>query len=532
MIVAPQPEAAHAGAEVMGTGGNAMDAVLAAALVQGVVDPLMSGIGGFGIMHVHDPATGARTVWTGLPRCPREARADMWADRYLGETSDGFGFILRGFVNECGAAAVSPPPILDLFDRAHRRHGSLGWADLFSPAIAVAREGWLIRPHVHAVFTQDERKYGRMNYGEKLAVSEDGQRLYLTPAGEIRPPGARIANLDLAETLSLIANEGPGVFFSGALGQHLVSELRAAGGLLSEEDLAEAVAEEAAPVDVAYRGFRVSTVGAPGGGLYVAQALRLLERFDLAALGHNSPSYVRLLAEAMKTATRDKDTRIGDPLFGEVPTDELLSDAYADSSAAFVRDGGVVDAQRSGHLESRHTTHVSCVDRDGMVVSLSHTLGNPSGFIASGTGFMLNGAMASFDPRPGRTHSLAPGKRRVSSMCPSIVYDGDRPVMTLGAPGASWIGPGVLQVILNVVDWGMGIQEAISAPRIVATSNVVDISNRIPRSTERSLEGMGYTVRRSHLSYAFAGVHGLTMWPGGIEGGADPQRDGMTVGIA
>src|SRR5262245_18738327 len=163
---------------------------------------------------------------------------------------------------------------------------------------------------------------------------------------------------------------------------------------------------------------------------------------------------------------------------------------------------------------------------------MTHTLGNPSGFVVAGTGMVMNGAMSTFDPRPGRPASIQPGKRRTSTMCPSIVFEGDKPVMTLGAPGASWIGPAVLQVTLNVLDWGMGMQEAIMAPRLVATSNAIDISNRISRKTERTLTAQGYEVRRSYLSYAFAGVHGISLWPEGLEGGADPQRDGMAVGIA
>ena len=156
------------------------NAVLACALVQGVVDPLMCGIGGFGIMHVYDPATKCQPVWRGMGGCPGAASSDMWADIYLGETSDGFGFIVKDHLNEAGDTSVSyPPPTLHLFQSAHEQFGRLGWANLFQPAIGVAREGWLVRPHVHTVFTQNECKYGRMNYGDNLALSDDGKRLYL-----------------------------------------------------------------------------------------------------------------------------------------------------------------------------------------------------------------------------------------------------------------------------------------------------------------------------------------------------------------
>ena len=531
MIVAPQPEAAHTGAEILSNGGNAMDAAIACALTQGVVDPLMCGIGGFGLMQVYDPVTQMPLVWTGMAGCPEAATDDMWADLYMGETSDGFGHILKDFVNECGATAVCPPPILDLMKKAHQKLGKLPWADLFYPAIQIAREGWIVRPHNYAVFTQNERKYGRMNYGEKLSVTEEGRQIYLNKDGSYKLPGSLIQNRALASTLEMIATKGADVFYRGALGDHIVSELRKNGSIVSRDDFLSCVAEESNPISVDYRGRQFSTVDAPGGGLYVAQALRVLERFDLVEMGHNSPEYVRVLAEVMKIATKDKDTRIADPRFFEIPQKELLSDGYADECAEFILNGGKVDTHRSGHLESKHTTHVSCVDDDGLVVSLTHSLGNPSGFIAEDTGLILNGSMAMYDPRPGRTHSIAPRKRRLSSMCPSIIFEDGKPVMTLGAPGASWIGPAVLQVTLNVLDWGMDMQEAITAPRIVATSNVIDISNRISKPTEKALVDMEYEVRRSPLSYAFAGVHGISMWPDGMEGGADPQRDGMAVSI-
>ncbi|MCZ4352723.1 gamma-glutamyltransferase [Roseovarius aestuarii] len=532
MIVAPQPEAAHAGAEVLANGGNAMDAALACAFVQGVVDPLMCGIGGFGLMNVYDPTTGRQTIWSGLGSCPKAATDTMWEDIYLGETSDGFGFITKDFVNEAGATAVTTPPILDLFRKAHDKYGSQKWADLITPAIGVANNGWIVRPHNCMVFTQNERKYGRMNFGEKLLMTEDGRRIYMDTDGTPKKLGAIIKNPDLAQTLDLIAREGVDVFFKGSLADHLVADLAKSGGILSKEDLSECVADEMEPLDVSYRGRRVSTVPAPGGGPYLAQALKLLEQFDLSDMDYNSPDYLRLLAEVMKTAVRDRDTLVGDPRFMDVPMDKLLSDEYLAECAAVIRSGQKVDTGRSGHLESKHTTHVSCVDANGMVVSMTHTLGNPSGYIASGTGFVMNGAMSTFDPRPGQVQSIVPGKRRTSAMCPSIIFEGDTPVMTLGAPGASWIGPAVFQVIVNTLDWGMGIQEAVMAPRMVATSNVLDISNRISSATETALVSNGYEVRRSALSYAFAGVHGLTMWPEGVEGGADPQRDGLAIGVS
>jgi len=237
-----------------------------------------------------------------------------------------------------------------------------------------------------------------------------------------------------------------------------------------------------------------------------------------------------VVAEAMKIAGRDKETHIGDPDFVVPPLEMLLSDRYADACAARIRAGERTSLPRAGS-DSPHTTTVSCADADGMVVSLTHTLGVPSGVIPPGTGFMLNGAMNWYDPRPGRPGSIAPGKRRFSSMSPTLVFEGDTPVMTVGAPGGAWIGVAILQALLNVLDWGMTMQEAVSAPRFSATTDVIDISNRIPRRVQQGVEAMGYQVRRSPLSYLFAAPHGITLWDGRPQDGADPQRDGYAAGV-
>jgi gamma-glutamyltranspeptidase/glutathione hydrolase len=180
--------------------------------------------------------------------------------------------------------------------------------------------------------------------------------------------------------------------------------------------------------------------------------------------------------------------------------------------------------------EPAGTTTISAVDANGMVVSLTHTLGVPSGVIPPGTGFMLNGAMNWYDPRPGRPSSIAPGKRRFSSMTPTLVFEGDTPVMTLGAPGGAWIGVAILQVLVNVLDFGMSMQQAVMAPRFSATTDVIDLSNRIPYATEAAVQALGYETRRNFHSFPFAAPHGITLWDGVLEGGADPQRDGY-VGV-
>ena len=533
MVTAAQPEAADAGLVTLRAGGNAVDGAVAAALVQGVVDPLMSGLGGYGVLHAYDPHTKATLLLDGQGGCPAACTETMWADRIVGETTDGFGFIVRDFVNECGHQSVTVPGIVAVLAQAHTQLGRLPWAELFGPAIELAEAGWIVRPHNYTVFTQDERRYGRMNYGEKLSVTADGRRIYLHPDSSYRRIGETIRNPDLAATLRTLAQDGPDSFYRGALARRIADDMARHGGLLTEADLAGFEPEVQEPIRVGYRGYELATNRPPGGGVMVAEMLRILEQFDLVALGHNTPEYIRVVAEAMKIATRDKDAHISDPRFVAPPLDRLLSEPYAQSCAAAIRRGEKASVPRlqAPKGDPKETTHVSCVDADKLVVSLTHSLGIPSGVIPAATGFILNGCMSVFDPRPGRAGSIAPGKRRFASMCPSIVSKDGQPVMTLGAPGGTWITLGVLQVILNVLDWGMGMQEAISAPRFVATSNVIDISNRIPRSVQRAVEAMGYPIKRSALSYAFSGVHGIALFDGKLDGGADPQRDGMVASL-
>ncbi|ALM83482.1 hypothetical protein ASB57_11330 [Bordetella sp. N] len=530
MVSAPQPEAVDAGVEILRAGGNAVDAAIACALVQGVVDPLMSGIGGLGVMQVYDPKTNTHQVYEGIGGCPQEIKSDLWEKTYRGETTDGFGFIVDGYENECGARSVTAPAVLKLMEHAHGKLGKTDWKALFPAAIGYADKGWLVRPHVYTVFTQNERKYGRLNYGEKIGITEDGRRIYLDKDGNLRKPGERIFNPDLARTLQSIADKGSDELYFGDLARATVDDVRKAGGFLSMEDLAAIQVLESRPLTFDFRGWGVSVPHPPFGGVLVAQVLKIAEQFPLTELGHNSEAYISVLAEAMKMALHEKEMHFGDPLQVSNPVERVLSDASIEAYAERIRSGQKYDLPRTKINDSKHTTHVSVVDKDGMFVSFTHTLGNPSGFIVSGRGYMLNGAMSTYDPIPGRPNSIAPGRRRFSTMSPTLIFDGATPVATLGAPGASWIGPAVAQVILNLLEWGMDMQEAIMAPRMVATSNAIDISNRIPPRIQQQLEERGYEVRRTHLSYAFAGVHGISKFDGKLSGGADPQRDGYAGG--
>ena len=531
MIVAPQPEAVEAGALVLRGGGNAIDAAIACALVQTVVDPLMCGVAGFGSLHIFHATSGRHAIIDAHARCPAAVRPDMWEDLILGETSDGFGFILRDYVNERGYGAVAASGILRAFSEAIAEFGTMPWHRVVAPAVAEAERGFVVRPHVHTVWTQDERQFGRLNYGDKLGVSETGRNVYLEPDGVYKKLGQRVVNPDMQRSLQRIADEGAEVFSEGSMAEEIDADFRANGGLLRASDLGAYRTSRPEPIWGEYRGHRIATNPPPGGGILLLEILQILENFDVTAMEHNSARHIAVLAEAMKCATRDKDLHVGDPQFVQVPVERLTSKAYAQDIAERIKDGERFSVPRL-KAEPANTTHVSCMDREGNVVSLTHSLGIPSGVITVGHGFMHNGCMSVFDPRPGRTGSIAAGKSRFASMAPTLVFRDNRVSMSIGAPGGTYIPLAIAQAIMNIIDFGMTMSEAVAAPRISATSDVISVSNRVPRYVTDELVAEGYAVARSPLSFAFAGVHGIAAGRDGrLTGGADPQRDGMALAV-
>jgi len=533
MVVAPQPEAAEAGVAILQQGGNAADAAIAAALVQGVVDPQMGGLGGFGSLQVLDPKTGHHGFIDFHATAPAAARPDMWADRVVGESRDGFGFVLEGRVNELGYEAIAVPGSLKAWYEAQTAHGIMDWPDVVEPAVAEAEAGVLVRPHMHAFWTR-QAEMGRAATVDRLVLTQTGRRTYLGPDGHPKRPGDRLHNPDLAATLRAVARGGAAIFYEGEIAQRIDADMKAHGGLLTARDLAAYRTTRREPLWGRFRGRDIATSAPPGGGLMLLEMLHVLEAFDLAALGHNSVEYIRVVAEAMKHATRDKDAHMGDPAFVDVPVDRLAHPDYARAIADRIAAGEIARVERvgGGLAESRETTHVAVVDAHGMIVNMTHSLGTPSGVITEGLGFMYNGCMGVFDPRPGRTHTIMPGKARFSSICPTIVFEGGMPRLVLGAPGGTQIAMGVLQVLVNVIEFGMPLLDAVVAPRFSATGDTIDVVNRIPRSVTVGLEDAGYPVARSPCSYAIASVHGLERRADGPwRGVADPAADGVASGV-
>lgn len=531
-IVAPQPEAVEAGAEVLERGGNAIDAALACAFVQGVVDPQMAGIGGFGSMHVYMPKKGVHEILEFYARASLKATPDMWLDKILHQSRDGFGYVLEGNISDIGYHAVCTPGSLKGYETALRDYGTFDWADLIKPAVKLARDGFMIRSHMHWYWSKDQSGDGFANTLDKLRFSKTGRRVYFNEDGSLKNVGEMLVNRDMADTLERIAKSGGSdIFYHGELAEQIAADFEANGGLIDKEDLARYELSRVAPVWGSYRGNRIATSPPPGSGFPMLELLHIMEQFDVAKMQHSSAEHVRILFEAMKRMTIDKDAHMGDPLYVDVPYENLLSENHAQALACSIKAGDVANVDRLDRSQ-RDTTHISVIDKDGNAVAMTHTLGSPSGAITDGLGFMYNGTMSRFNPVPGKPGSIAPGKRRPSSAAPTIVFKDGKPNIVIGAPGGSYIAPAVAQCLMNMIDFDMTVLEAVSAPRIVGVSNTIDISNRIRHSVEDELKAQGYNVARSPQTYAFAAVHAIKVEDGTSKGAADPQRDGMAISVA
>lgn len=525
MVVAAQPEAVEAGARVLRAGGNAVDAAIATGLVAGVVDPQMCGIAGFGNLQVYLPAEGVHRNIDFHAKSPLATTADQWADRIIGETRDGFGFVLEGNVNDVGYQAIATPGSLKAYFEAQTTWGVKDWSEIVAPAIEWAENGFVVRPHV-AGWWAEGADMGRADNVDRLRVSKTGREIYFRADGNHKRVGDVVVNADMANTLRIIAAEGADVFYTGRIAERIAEDMAANGGLMTERDLAEYRTTHNDPLRGTYRGLDIATNHPPGGGVMVLKMLNTLENFDLAAMGHNSIEYVRTVTETMKRATSDKDNFVGDPAHYDVPLDRLISKEHAAAHAASIAAGERGSVTRLAY-EPKDTTHVCVIDKHGNAASMTHSLGMPSGVITDGLGFMFNGCMAVFDPRPGNADSLAPGKSRFSSLCPTMAFEGDDLRYVVGAPGGTQIAMGVTQVLLNSIDFEMNMLEAVSAPRVSGTSDAIDVSNGVPWSVTDALEAEGYQVLRSPRTHDFAWVHGIRVDDGQLDGGADPAADGV-----
>ncbi|MGB4247638.1 MAG: gamma-glutamyltransferase [Pseudohongiellaceae bacterium] len=523
VIASASLTASQIGVDIMKQGGNAVDAAIATAFALAVTWPTAGNIGGGGFMVYHGE-DGHATTFDFREKAPLAASERM----YLG--MDG---LVVNNANHRTLLSVGVPGTVAGLYKAHQELGSLPWADLVAPAVALARDGIPITYALYSGFRQNQSFWDQYPSSAKVFLKADGSPYEL---------GDTWVQPDLAATLELIQTQGHDGFYRGENAKRLADFMAANGGIITEEDLAKYEAVEREPIRGTYRGYEIISMPPPSsGGVALVEMLNILEGFDLAAAGHNSAQYLHLLTEAMRRAYADRAEHLGDPDFNEsMPLDHLLDKEYAATLRASIdpNRASVSDEREFANIyESEDTTHFSVVDKDGNMVSLTYTLENGYGsrIVAEGGGYLLNNEMGDFNAVPGVTNRdgqigtppnlIAPEKRMLSSMSPTIVAQDGKPLMAIGSPGGRTIINTTMQLILNVIDHGMNIAEAMEAGRI-HHQWLPDVTSMEERSfspdTIKLYEAMGHETRVRGRQGSAMGVYhdrenGLFM------GGADSR---------
>lgn len=525
MVAAAKAEASAAGVAILRKGGNAVDAAVAAGFAIGVLEPNASGLGGGGFLTLRRADQGEAVVIDFHSVAPARSTPGMFLEAARGGPT-------RPVTTLGGLAAAVPGETAGLLLALERfGSGRLSRAEVMQPAIDWAERGIPVTPGLARIIREEEAR---------VRTTPACAALYL-PGGAPPAAGAALPDPDLAATLRAIAAGGPDVFYRGELAGRIAAAAQAAGGILDEADLAAYRPRLRTPVTGTYRGWTVlSAPPASSGGTHLVQLLNLLEGFDLAGLGAGSAAVLHLWAEAHKLVFADRAAYLADPEFLEVPVAGLASKAYARERAARIDPGRAMPAAAPGdpfRHRSGSTTHLSVMDREGNLAALTQTINDffGCGVAVPGTGIVLNDDMDDFDPEPGRPNSVAPGKRPLSCMTPTLVLDpGGRPAMTLGTPGGPRIFGTVAQILSNLIDHGMAVQEALDAPRMFqGAAGDLELEGRIPEPVRDRLRRLGHgLVVHGDWDLFFGGAQAVVADHARhlLLGGADPRRDGQALG--
>jgi gamma-glutamyltranspeptidase/glutathione hydrolase len=516
MVSTAHPLATQAGLEVLDAGGNAFDAAVAVAATLNVVEPMMSGMGGFGATLLYDARKDALRCLDSSGRFPAAVDADV----FRAPTPNHLE-------NRKGAKSVSTPGNANHWETLAKEYGKLPWPRLLAPAIKLADEGFVIHAtaarHIQsefAAFPEHARKF----YGK------DGKPLQA---------GDWLVQKDLARSLRLLAAQGARALHGGELGAAIDKAMREAGGFLRLEDLQANRAEWWDPVGIEYRGYRVVASPLPNNAWNGLLRLGIMSQFDVAKMGHNSPAYLHTFAEATKLAYAARLQHAGDRDHNPPPLDRLLSPKHWAAEAARIKPAQALPLQPPAGPpgeQEEHTTHFVIADHEGNVVTSTQTLGMLFGskVMAPGTGIWLNNSMAycTFEPK-GNPLDALPGRRKLAGFCPMIVLRDGKPWAAIGTPGGHTIVQTVPQMVMNLVDFRMDVQQAIAAPRLsFVEPDATAVEEGVPESVRKELAALGHNVRVMRLGNA----HGLTIeydskgTPHRFTGGADPRGEGAAIG--
>jgi gamma-glutamyltranspeptidase/glutathione hydrolase len=515
-IATSQPLATAAGLALLHRGGNAIDAAVTAAIVLNVVEPMMTGIGGdlFAL------------VWWA-----REQRLiGLNASGRSGSLLTREALVRRGHrsMPTSGAESVTVPGALAGWHDLLERLGTIDLAAAMQPAIDLAENGFPLTP----VIAEDWRQTG-----EVLKGDEGGRATYLMRGGEFPRVGEWITNRDLAASLRLIARLGPGVFYGGSLGEQIADRVRGLGGFLTVDDFRSHRSEWVAPISVAFKGYRLYELPPNGQGIAALEMLRILEPFDLASMGHNSRDYLHHLIEAKKLAFADLARFVGDPAHMSTPAEHLLSDGFiAERRSRLSSSRAVARPEPGPALTSGETVYLTAADRFGNMVSLINSLagGFGSGVVAPGTGIALQNRGAGFTMTEGLPNTVGPRKRPFHTIIPAFVTrqtgTTEEPWMSFGVMGGAMQPQGHVQVLLNLVVFGMELQQAIDAPRFRhLMDNRLALEGPIADSVKVLLGEMGHEVEDLPASSA-GGGQAIIRLARGYAAASDPRKDGMAAG--
>ncbi len=538
MVVTAQHLATRVGVDVLKKGGNAVDAAVAVGYALAVVYPAAGNLGGGGFMTLH-LADGRRTFLDFREKAPLAATATMYLDARGNVVED---------LSTSGYLAVAVPGSVAGMEMAHAKYGTLPRAVLMAPAIRLAERGFALTQgdvDILETATADLRK------------DAPSAAIFLNKGGAFQP-GQRLIQKDLAKTLRLISQHGADGFYKGAVGKALVKASNAGKGILSQADLDQYTAREMAPVECDYRGFHIVSAPPPSsGGVMICEILNIVEGYPLKELGFRSAQAMHYQIEAMRHAYVDRNSYLGDPEFVKNPLHRLLDKSYAAAIRAAIdpaKAGVSVDLKPGvAPHEGSNTTHYSIVDKYGNAVAVTYTLNDWFGakVTVAGTGVLLNNEMDDFTVKigvpnlyglvQGEANAIAPGKRPLSSMSPTIISHAGKPVMVLGTPGGSRIITVVTHTIMNMIDYGMNVQEAVDAPRF-HQQWLPDLTNvdsfGVSPDTRKILTDMGHKLGPpqpgSHLAVILVGAPSLGGKPRGTNrfyGANDPRRNtGLALG--
>lgn len=536
MIAAPQPVAVEEGAKVLRAGGNAVDAAVTTALVQGIVDPTNCGIGGWGVMHVRPAHAAARTIEFYSP-IPKGMPPDHFARDVLGEPGRWNVFQVRGWANNIGHRAVGVPGTIKGLAEAIAQFGTWPWERALEPAVHWAENGVLVeRELADRLSGVLDVADGGPSMLDRLTATSAAAALY-TRDGRPLALGERLVHREAANTMRRLGTAGPDDFYKGAIARAIAEDFAGDRGFITEEDLREYRTRWSEPIVGTYRGYRIETSRPPTGGVTIIEILNILEGFDLAALGHNTADYIHVLTEAFRCAFADRVEHVGDPLFVEVPTERLASKEHGARWRARIEVRRRLDLPTPASLRvpaRGSTTHLSVVDGEGNAVSLTHTNAlSSSGVVTPGLGFLYNNSVALFNPFPGHANSMAGGRMRANGAAPTMVSREGKLVLVVGSPGGHGIITGVVQTILNVLDFGMTATEAVSASRFHCEHGALQVETRIPTAVREELARRGHQVQNTLTAYGYTtgAIQCVLVDPhtGAMSAAADPRRGGMVL---